>query len=283
MTVLVFGASGQVATELQRQFDLLALGRDAADLLNPEGCAERILATRPEWVINAAAYTAVDRAESEEQVAHIVNALAPKAMAEACAKIDAPFIQISTDYVFDGSGAVPFKPTASTSPINAYGRTKLSGEQGVAAAGGRAAILRTSWVVSSHGSNFVKTMLRLSETRDALNIVGDQIGGPTPAADIARTVVEMGAQLAEGRGAPGVYHYAGKPSVSWAEFAAEIFSQAGRHVDVEAIPSSDYPTPARRPQNSRLDCSTLEDVFGIMSPDWRIGLSQILKDLEING
>ena len=255
------------------------LSRSDADLRAPDRCAEAIAACDAEVVINAAAYTAVDQAETDEDLAMLVNGLAPAAMARAAAARGLPFLHISTDYVFDGSGTRPWQPDADTGPLGSYGRTKLAGEHGIHAAGGRFAILRTSWVFSAHGTNFVKTMLRLGKTRDSLSVVADQIGGPTAAGDIAAALIEMGRLLSLGLGAPGTYHFAGTPDVSWAAFAREIFHQAGLKTQVMDIPSAAYPTPAQRPQNSRLDCSTLETVFGVSRPDWRKSLHKVLKEL----
>lgn len=281
MKLLVFGKSGQVATELARRAPgALFLGRDAADLTEPAACAARIAESEADVVINAAAYTAVDKAEEDEATALAVNGVAPAAMAGAAAARGIPFLHVSTDYVFDGSGSTPWTPDAPTGPLGAYGRTKLAGEEGVCAAGGRHAILRTSWVFSAHGGNFVKTMLRLSDTRDALTIVADQVGGPTPAGAIADALLRMALALHRGEAAGGTYHFSGAPDVSWAEFAREIFAQAGRPVAVTDIPASDYPTPAVRPANSRLDCTTLMRDFGIARPDWRKGLTEILKELD---
>lgn len=176
--ILVFGTSGQVATELQRLAPVQALGRDTVDLANPFSCAEAIRVHRPTAVINAAAYTAVDRAETEEVLATAINGAAPAVMAEACAALRIPLVHISTDYVFDGGGTRPFAPNDTTAPQNAYGRSKLAGEQGIRATGASHAILRTSWVFSANGTNFVKTMLRLSESHDELRVVADQVGGP---------------------------------------------------------------------------------------------------------
>ncbi len=279
MKILVFGRTGQVATELQRLAEVTALGREMADLAQPEDCATAIRQNAPDLVINAAAYTAVDRAETEEELASVINGAAPGAMARACADLGIPFCHVSTDYVFDGGGVAPRRPTDPVAPCNAYGRSKLLGEEAVCAAGGQSAILRTSWVFSAHGSNFVKTMLRLSETRDTLNVVEDQIGGPTPAADIATALLTMGRAMVAGH-AGGLYHFSGAPDASWADFAREIFAQAGRATGVTGIPTSGFPTPAVRPQNSRLDCRTLEAEFGIGRPDWRVGLSRVLKELE---
>lgn len=280
MSLLVFGQTGQVATELRRLApDATFLGRDQADLSDPQACAAAIHTAAPSAVINAAAYTAVDKAEEEEALARTINGDAPAAMARACADLGVPLVHISTDYVFEGIGEAPWSPSDPVSPQNAYGRTKLAGEDGVRAAGGVHAILRTSWVVSAHGNNFVKTMLRLSETMDALKIVDDQIGGPTPAADIAAACLAMAEQLQSAPGKSGTYHFSGAPDVSWKTFAEGIFARADRTVAVTGIPSSDYPTPATRPLNSRLDCAETETVFGIARPDWGTGTDAILSQL----
>lgn len=280
MTILVFGKTGQVATELARLSpDAIFLGRDEADLSDPGACAAAIAEAAPSAVINAAAWTAVDRAEAEEEAAAIVNGDAPGAMARACAGSGIPFVHISTDYVFGGQGTHAWSPGDATGPLGAYGRTKLAGEAAVRAAGGTHAILRTSWVFSAHGANFVKTMLRLSETRDALKVVDDQIGGPTPADAIAAACLTIAGRLAQDPGPSGTYHFGGAPEVSWKDFACEIFARAGRQVTVTGIPTADYPTPAVRPLNSRLDCSATEAAFGIPRPDWREGLDRVLADL----
>ena len=280
MSILVFGRSGQVATELARRADdVLCLDRAAADLSDPAACARAIAAHRPRAVINAAAWTAVDRAEEHEAEARVVNGDAPAAMARACAQLDIPLVHLSTDYVFDGTGSAPWRPADPVAPQNAYGRTKLLGEQGVRTAGGTHAILRTSWVVSAHGANFVRTMLRLGAERDRLSIVADQIGGPTPARDIAAACLSVARQLAADPGKSGTCHLSGGPDVSWAGFARAIFDLAGLGVQVEDIPTAAYPTPAARPLNSRLDNAALSGTFGLARPDWRAGLQDILADL----
>ena len=280
MITLVFGSTGQVATELSKFEGVKCLGRDQADLQDPEACADVIRQEMPISVINAAAYTAVDKAEEEEALAQQVNGVAPGAMARACAETGIPFVHISTDYVFEGSGTSAWRTKDPVSPQNAYGRTKLAGEQAVLAAGGTAAILRTSWVFSAHGANFLKTMLRLSESRDALTVVADQIGGPTPAADIAKACLSMTNVLRRSADAAGVYHFSGAPDVSWADFARHIFDIAGRNTVVTDIPTTDFPTPATRPLNSRLDCSETERAFGIARPDWRAATEKIVQELE---
>ena len=277
--ILVFGKTGQVALELQRQANVLALDRDQADLSDPAACARIILESDASVVINAAAYTEVDKAESEEALATVVNGEAPGAMAWACAERDIPFLHVSTDYVFAGNGERPWYETDPAAPQNAYGRSKLFGEQAVLAVPGNAAILRTSWVFSSHGKNFLKTMLHLSETRDVLSIVSDQIGGPTPADKIAETLLIM-AKGMQAKKEGGVYHFAGKPATSWAGFAREIFRQARKDVSVADIPCSDYPTLATRPLNSRMNCSKLERDFGIQAPDWVAGIARVLTDMN---
>ncbi|MDA9136375.1 dTDP-4-dehydrorhamnose reductase [Ascidiaceihabitans sp.] len=277
MKILVFGKTGQVARELQRQADVVALDRSQADLSDPAACAAIVRHSDANVIINAAAYTAVDQAETNEGLATTINAVAPTEMAKAAAARGLPFLHVSTDYVFDGSGSAPRFPEEPTAPINAYGRSKLAGEQGVVAAGGTYAILRTSWVFSAHGANFVKSMLRLGKERSALSIVDDQIGGPTPAADIVATLLQMANQLCPDNS--GIYHYAGAPEVSWKDFATEIFRQASLPVEVSGILTADYPSPAARPLNSRLDCSAMQNIFGIPQPAWQAGLTKVLQDL----
>jgi len=279
MSILVFGKTGQVARELALHPGVICLDRAAADLADPGACAAAIRAARPAAVINAAAYTAVDNAEADEVLATVVNGDAPGAMAGTCADLGIPFVSISTDYVFDGTGTAPWAPGDAVAPLGAYGRSKLAGEQAVMAAGGAWVVLRTSWVVSAHGSNFVRTMLRLGAEREALNIVADQVGGPTGAREIAAACIKIAKTLVSEPEKSGIYHFAGTPDVSWADFAREIFAQAGLGCAVSDIPSSDYPTPAQRPLNSRLDCSYTNTVFDIKRPDWRVSLAEILQDL----
>lgn len=278
--ILVFGKSGQVATELQSHKDVIALGRDQSDLSSPSTCKEAIRQYKPRAVINAAAYTAVDKAESEENLATMINGEAPGAMASACADLDIPLVHISTDYVFDGTGTTPWSVTDIPNPQNAYGRSKLKGEHAILASGCVHAILRTSWVVSVHGNNFVKTMRRLSETRDRITVVDDQIGGPTCARDIAQTSLSIAEQLIQDPTKSGVYHYSGQPNVSWCQVANAIFEQMDCKTIAGPIPTTEYPTPASRPLNSRLNCEAIEDTFGIARPFWRDGLEEILRDLE---
>lgn len=283
MKILVFGEIGQVGQELQRcagEIELEIRGLDEANFEDPETCARLVTDTDADAVINAVAYTAVDRAEEDEPLARMVNAITPGAIARAAAARGLPLVQISTDYVFDGSGTDPFTPDHPTGPLGAYGRTKLEGEELVRAAGGVHAILRTSWVVSAHGNNFIKTMLRLGAERDQLNIVADQVGGPTPAADIAAACLSIAAQLVAEPGKTGSYHFSGGPDVSWADFAREIFTRSGTDCAVVDIPTSAYPTPAKRPLNSRMDNSATQAVFGIARPDWRAGLTRILQELD---
>lgn len=278
MRLLVFGKTGQVARELQRIADAIYLGREEADLMHPAICAAAITASNADAVINAAAWTAVDKAETEEAAATVVNGEAPTAMAQAAAAKGIPFLHISTDYVFDGTGEQPFKPDHPTGPLGAYGRSKLAGELGVRAAQGPYLILRTSWVVSAHGANFVKTMLRLGKERESLNVVADQIGGPTPAVAIAQALITAAQAMIDG--APGgTHHFAGQPDTSWADFARAIMAEANLLCQINDIPTSEYPTPARRPLNSRLDCSAFTAAFGIPRPDWRDGLNAIVKEL----
>lgn len=280
MKILVFGKNGQIATELRRQAEVVALDRVQAELTDPANCEAVIAATDADVIINAAAYTSVDGAEQENELANLINGEAPAAMACAAAIRNIPFLHISTDYVFDGSGLQPFDTDSRTGPLGAYGRSKLLGELGVSAAGGPHAILRTSWVFSPHGANFVKTMLRIGAQQDRLSIVADQIGGPTAAADIAAALLKMAKTLQYGEGRSGVYHFAGIPNISWAGFAREIFKQSCLEVEVVDISSSNYPTAAMRPYNSRLDCSSVLDTFEISRPDWRQSLAIVLNELK---
>lgn len=282
--VLVFGRTGQVARELQhlavvQALDLHSLGRDAVDLAQPGACAAAIHAHRPRAVINAAAYKAVDRAEKEESLASAINGAAPAEMAVACAALNIPLVHISTDYVFPGTGHSPWAPGDATVPINAYGRSKLAGEVGIRASSATHAILRTTWVFSACGANFVETMLRLSDTRDQISVVDDQIGGPTPARAIAATCLAIAQQLQDAPGKAGTYHFSGAPDSSWCSFARAIFTTAGRPTRVQGIPTSAYPTPAARPLNSCLDCRTTTTVFGLPRPDWQAGLKECLTEL----
>ena len=284
MKVLLFGKTGQVAREITALADgetkITALGRDKADLSDPESLAPIIAGSGADIVINAAAYTAVDRAEEEPDLAETVNHHAPAAMAQAAAEAGLPFLHVSTDYVFDGTGRDPWNTDKPRKPLSVYGATKARGEKAVQEAGGRSAILRTAWVFSAHGSNFVKTMLRLGHERDALSIVSDQISGPTPASGIARTLLAMGRAFhEEPERKSGIWHYTGRPDISWAGFAAEIFAQAGLDVKITPIPTADYPTPAARPHNSRLNCATLQRDFGIRQADWKAALADVLTEL----
>ena len=276
--LLVFGQTGQVARALARLAPAATcLGRTGADLTDPAACAAAIRAHRPVMLINAAAYTAVDAAEDDAETAHLVNAAAPGAMAQACADLGIPMVHISTDYVFDGSGTAPWRPGDATGPLGVYGQSKLAGEAAVRASGATHAILRTSWVFSGHGANFLTTMLRLGAARDHLTVVADQIGGPTPAADIAAACLTIARALRADPATSGTYHLSGAPDVSWAGFARAIMEAAALPCTVADIPSSDYPTRARRPHNSRLDCTSLTDTFGIARPDWHAGLETVLR------
>lgn len=283
MTPLIFGKSGQVAKELSRAFagnsNARFVGRSDADLMNPDACVSLIEDSDADVVINAAAYTAVDKAEDDYDAALMVNAIAPSAMARAAAAKDIPFLHISTDYVFDGIGTSSFTPSEPTGPLGVYGKTKLAGEEGVRESGARSAIMRTSWVFSAHGNNFAKTMLRLGAERGELNVVADQIGGPTPAAAIADALVIMASAILEGHPG-GLFHFSGGPDVSWADFARAIMADAQLDCAIHDIDTEAYPTPAKRPGNSRLDCSDLEREFGIVRPDWRAHLQLIIKELR---
>tara|TARA_A200000113_G_scaffold191121_1_gene179713 strand:- start:121 stop:960 length:840 start_codon:yes stop_codon:yes gene_type:complete len=278
--ILVFGKTGQLATELSTFKNVKTFGREQADLSKPLECREAILFNKPKAVINAAAYTAVDNAESNEYLARRINGEAVAMMATTCAEVKVPLVHISTDFVFDGSGTTPWLTSDIPNPINAYGRSKLQGEYAIEASGCIYVILRTSWVISAHGQNFVKTMLRLSKTKHVLTIVDDQIGGPTFAGDIAHTCVLIAEKLIKEPSRKGIYHYTGQPDVSWYQFAKKIFKKSGAQTVITPIPTLDYPTPASRPLNSRLNCSTTKEIFGISRPFWYDALENILKELD---
>lgn len=286
MRALVFGETGQVARELgltasARGIEATLLGRGAADLTDPDACVRRIAASDADIVINAAAYTAVDRAEDEPDLAHSVNATAPGAMAVAAAAKGVPFLHVSTDYVFDGRPGRPWRETDATGPLGAYGASKLAGEVEVAGATPDHVILRTAWVFSAHGNNFVKTMLKVGRGRPEMRVVGDQHGGPTAARDIAGALWTIAEAWTAGRGTPGIFHYAGTPPTSWAGFAEAIFARSGwsERPKVTTIATADWPTKAVRPANSVLDCSAIAAAYGIAQPDWRPGLDAVIDAL----
>ena len=283
MKIAVFGGSGQVATELKRRVPegvtLEMIGRDRADFADTDQVFTAAANLDADAVINAVAYTAVDKAENEEDLATTINGTSVDWLGNACAATATPLVHISTDYVFEGSGETAWTPEDPTGPMGAYGRSKLAGETALAVHSDlKSVVLRTSWVFSAHGGNFVKTMLKYGAEREVMRVVDDQIGGPTPAADIADACFQIAAALKGGANG-GVLHYSGAPDVSWADFACEIFSASGLNTKVEKIPSSDYPTPATRPANSRLNCSSLTNTYSIERPDWRIGLQDVLKEL----
>ena len=278
--ILVFGKKGQVAQELKTFKNVILLDRENADLRNPEMCVDAIHNYKPAVVINAAAYTSVDKAEDEKELVMRVNGYAPARMIKTCSELNIPFVHISTDYVFEGTGTNAWKPSDPTNPQNIYGISKKFAEQAIVNSSAIYAILRTSWVVSSNGNNFVKTMLKLSESRHSLNVISDQIGGPTPARDIANACIEVAEQLIHDPKKTGIYHFSGSPDVSWYSFAKVIFDLAGRKISVYPIFKSEYPTKAKRPLNSRLDCNLIEDTFNLSRPFWRDGLKDILSELE---
>lgn len=287
MRALVFGETGQVARELARAapargIEALFLGRDVADLADPEACARAVRAADADIVVNAAAHTAVDRAEDEVDLAMTVNGAAPGAMAAAAAARGLPFLQISTDYVFDGRPGRPWREDDPVAPLGAYGASKLAGERAVAAANPDHAILRTAWVFSSHGTNFVRTMLRVGRGKPEMRVVGDQQGGPTAARDIAGALWTIAEAWGQGRGVPGIFHYAGAPATSWAGFAEAIFARSGwdEPPAVTAITTADWPTRAVRPANSVLDCARIGACYGIAQPDWRAGLDAVIGELS---
>lgn len=285
-SVLVIGKTGQLARELalaDTPLTLEFLGRDTLDLARPAEAAEVVRARRPTLVLIAAAYTAVDRAEAEEETARLVNAESPGAIARACVETGAGLLHVSTDYVFDGSKPEPYVEDDPIAPASAYGRTKAEGEAAIRASGARAAIVRTSWVYSPFGANFVKTMLRLAESRDEVGVVADQLGRPTAAADLAAALLELGSRMAaRDVTAEGLFHYSGAGDATWADFAEAIFASSarrgGKTAAVRRITTAEFPTPARRPANSRLDTARIEGL-GVRPRPWREALEICLDRL----
>lgn len=293
--MFVLGPRGQVGWELMRTLQplgaVIGLDRSSIDLDHPDSLAEHLAPRSGDVIVNAAAWTAVDAAESHEAQALRINGEAPGALAQIARRAGALLVHYSTDYVFDGNGSLPWRETDSCAPINAYGRTKLAGERAVAATDADWLILRTSWVYASRGGNFVRTMLRLGAERESLSIVADQIGAPTSARLIAEVTAHLIRQSIAERAArrfePGIFHLSARGETSWHGFAQEIFHRwpvfAGegslRVKALEAIPSSAYPTPATRPLNSRLSCDALEGRFGVQLPDWQSGLELVLGEL----
>lgn len=287
MKVLITGKNGQVGSCLVSQLrdissvEFLALGRNELDITNAEQVNEVVNKYQPTIIINAAAYTAVDKAESEIELANAINNIGPKNLAKAASNVNAVIIHISTDYVFAGNKDGLYAETDEVNPQGVYGQTKLAGEQSVAQECAAHIILRTAWVFSEYGNNFVKTMLCLAKTRNTLNVVGDQFGGPTYAGDIAKALIDIAQQLQQGVTNFGVYNYSGYPHVSWKEFAVEIMDKALSQqvietpVLVNGISTSEYPTPAKRPANSRLDCTKIKTNFDTQSSDWKAALKTI--------
>lgn len=288
MRILLFGANGQVGRETAalaaaRGVDLFGVDRARADIADPVAVARLFAEVAPTLAINAAAYTAVDRAESEPEAATRGNATGPGVLAERCARLGVPLIHISTDYVFDGTKAGAYVEADPIAPLGVYGRTKAAGEAAVRAADERHVILRTSWVYGVHGANFLKTMLRLAGERDRLTIVADQRGCPTATRDIAEALLAVARQMEAGTARFGTYHFAGSGVTTWHGFARAIISAAARHTgrtpEVAAITTADYPTPARRPANSELDSSLFERTFRYRAAPWETRVREIVDAL----
>lgn len=300
MKILVLGAHGQVGRELGTQlnngvssgrhcYSVMLASRSQVDVTDSHALRDFLELHEPNWIINATAYTAVDKAETEILHAYSVNEHAVRVLAEYCADNSSSLIHISTDYVFDGTGELPFDEDSEVAPLGVYGASKLAGEEVVRSTLERHIILRTAWVFGASGGNFVKTMLRLAETRSELGVVGDQYGAPTSAKGIAKAIAIILSHMSEAESVDerwGTYHYTGKPFVSWAEFAREIFLQAvqlgmiSSIATVNVIATEQYPTAAKRPHNSRLNCSKIRETFGIEPDDWHQSLGEILDEIK---
>lgn len=294
MRILITGSNGQVGFELQRALaslgEVVAMDRSSMDLHDRSGLVEVLEQHQPNLILNAAAYTAVDKAESEPDLARMVNAVAPGVMAEWAARRNALFVHYSTDYVFEGIGANAYREEDPTNPQSVYGITKRDGEDAVRRSASKYLILRTSWVVGAHGGNFLKTVLRLARDRDTLRIVADQIGAPTSAALIADVTAQLISRYtsAPERFAFGTYHLAASGETNWCEYARYVLTLAeakgldlkARASDVQPIETHEYPLPAKRPANSRLDCRKLAAGYGLVLPDWREGIAQVFDQLH---
>jgi dTDP-4-dehydrorhamnose reductase len=283
--ILLVGRSGQLGWELERALaplgELIAAGRDIIDMADPESVARAVGDAAPEVIVNATAYSAVDRAETESALAHRVNGEAVGAMGRVAERLGALVIHYSTDYVFDGEKAGAYVETDGTGPLGEYGRSKLAGERALAASGAAHFVFRTSWVYAASGSNFMLTMLRLARQRPVLRVVADQKGAPTWARDLASATAAVLARRAAGeRAASGVYHMSGSGETTWHGFAQRILALAGLATPVEAIPTSQYPTPAQRPKNSLLDNGKLRETFALQLPPWEVSLERCLGDMS---
>jgi dTDP-4-dehydrorhamnose reductase len=295
MKILLLGKNGQVGWELQRSLaplgELIALDRHSTDycgdLSQPEAVAETVKRLKPTVIVNAAAYTAVDKAETETELADTINAKAPEALAQAAKQTGAWLVHYSTDYVFNGAGSQAWQETDAVAPLSVYGQSKLAGEQAIQAAEGLHLIFRTSWVYAARGNNFAKTMLRLAKQRDQLSVINDQIGAPTGAellADVTAHAIRSGLKQPE---LSGLYHLAAAGETSWYDYAGYVLDYA-RDKGIElktaenaisAIPTSAYPTPAQRPLNSRLNTEKLQSQFGLQLPDWQMGVERMLTEV----
>ena len=290
-TILLFGANGQLGHALQRDCEALGrvqtVTRDVVDLGDASALRDFIRAVRPDMIVNAAAYTAVDQAESQPELAHAINAIAPAIMAREAHRLGAWLLHYSTDYVFDGQHDAPYAETHVTHPLSVYGQSKRAGEIAIAASGARHLILRTSWVYGATGSNFLKTILRLARERRTLSVVADQIGAPTPASMISAVSALALHAARQQRLASGLYHLSASGSTSWHGYAREVVDSARTlgvalrlsADDIEAINTEQYPLPAARPRNSRLDCQRLTRALGLSLPDWRDGIETTLKEV----
>lgn len=283
--ILVTGGNGQLATALSRSDEVRVVGRPAFDFDRPHTIDAALADRTPSLVVNAAAWTAVDAAETDPDGAARANRDGPARLAELCAQADIPLIHVSTDYVFDGDKGVPYVETDPTNPTGVYGRTKLEGERAVLAACPRAVVLRTAWVYSDTGKNFLLTMLKLAQTRDKLRVVADQRGCPTAAEDLADVILGIADQAVNGwrDEFAGVFHSCGTGETTWHGFAETIFAEAARHgaraPSVEPITTAEFPTPAKRPADSRLDCGKLERVFGLRQPEWQASTARVVASV----
>ena len=293
MKILITGAQGQVGKELvtaanEQGFTVIAAGRNELDITQTKNVKSYIESQQPNIVINAAAYTAVDKAEAEQEIAYAINRDGAANLATVCKEQNIPLLHISTDYVFDGTKKEAYSESDETSPLGVYGISKWQGEEAIRQHCPQHIILRVAWVFGAQGNNFVKTMLRLAKDRDELNVVADQYGGPSPAKNIAETLITLAKQYKKENTLEwGTYHYCGVDKTNWCDFAKEIFKQAkekgliNKEMQVNAITTAEYPTPAKRPANSMLDCSKIKKTFGIEMPSWKEALKQVVGQTSV--
>lgn len=283
--IIVIGSHGQLGSELRelasqyKDYQFFFFDKEHVDIVNKEEVDQKIDEIQPDFLVNCAAYTAVDKAEADASLAFAINSDAVRYLAEACTRNNVKFVHVSTDYVFDGKGTHPYKETDPVSPANVYGQSKLKGEEEAQKANPGVIILRTAWVYSTYGANFVKTMLRLMQSKPEIGVVADQFGTPTNAADLADAIMQI---IVGGKWVPGIYHFTNDGLITWYDFATEIKKLSNASCTVNPITTAQYPTPAQRPQYSVLDKTKIQQTFGIKLKDWKASLEKCIEKMKVN-